>query len=338
MSPTHPDALIVCSRTSFELQFDAAIQAKLATVVQLGEPLWTDELDSPRARARLATAEILLTSWGAPTLSPARLAAAPRLRAVFHCAGSVRALVSDEVWRRDILITSAADVNAIPVAEFTLAAVIFAGKRVPYIATQARQFSTGWGHIDGLGDLSNYGRTVGVVGFSRIGRRVVELLRVLDGTRCLVADPYADADEVAAAGARLLPLPAVVAAAEILSLHAPETAETRHLIGAEQLRALPDHATLINTARGSLVDTAALERECATGRIHAILDVTDPEPLPADSVLYDLPNVMLTPHLAGSMGSEARRLVWRTIAELRGYLAGETPRTAVAAEHLRISA
>ena len=79
---------------------------------------------------------------------------------------------------------------------------------------------------------------------------------------------------------------------------------------------MPDGATLINTARGVLVDTAALEREASSGRLFAVLDVTDPEPLPASSVLYDLPNVMLTPHIAGSLGSEARRMSEHTLDEL----------------------
>lgn len=338
MSATKPQALVVCSRTTFELQFAPATRAQLASLVTLCNPMWTDELDSAVARSRLATTEIMLTSWGAPPLTAARLAAAPRLRAVFHCAGSVRDLATDEVWRRNIMVTTAATVNAVPVAEFTLAAIVFAGKRVPFIAAQARQFARGWGHIEGLGDLSNYGRTIGIVGFSRVGRRVVELLSILDGARVLVVDPYADPDEVAEAGAVLVPLREALRRCDILSLHAPGIPQTRHMIGAEELGLMSDHATLINTARGSLVDTAALERECASGRIHAILDVTDPEPLPADSVLYELPNVMLTPHLAGSTGSETRRLVDHALDELRRYLAGEPPQAGVTFDDLGISA
>jgi phosphoglycerate dehydrogenase-like enzyme len=143
---------------------------------------------------------------------------------------------------------------------------------------------------------------------------------------------------VAAAGASLVPLREALQRSDILSLHAPELPQTRHMIGAAELRLLPDHATLINTARGSLVDTAALERECATGRIHAILDVTEPEPLPSDSILFDLPNVMLTPHLAGSMGSETQRLVDHALDELRRFLAGQPPRTEVTFDDLGISA
>ena len=117
-----------------------------------------------------------------------------------------------------------------------------------------------------------------------------------------MADPYADPAEVRAAGGSLVPLPELLPRCDVLTLHVPALPATRHLIGAAELALLRDGATVINTARGAVLDTAALESECATGRLDAILDVTDPEPLPASSLLYDLPNVMITPHIAGSLG------------------------------------
>ncbi|MFI0899417.1 hydroxyacid dehydrogenase [Streptomyces sp. NPDC020983] len=330
---TKPHALVAMSRSSFEAHFDQRRLERLASLVTLGDPLWTDDLDSRAARARLAGVEVLLTSWGAPELTPARLAAAPQLRAVLHCAGSVRGLVGEGVWQRGIRVTSAADANAVPVAEYTLAAVIFAGKKAPFLAADERFAYGGWGSVTGYGDLSNFGRTVGVVGFSRIGRRVVELLGLLDGTTCLVADPYADPAEVAAAGAVLLPLDELLPRADVLTLHAPELAETRHLIGAAELALLPDHATVINTARGSLIDDAALAAECAGGRLFAILDVTDPEPLPPDSPLRRLARVMVTPHVAGSLGSEIGRLTDHTLDELERWTAHQPLTAEITAEN-----
>ncbi|MFI1292454.1 hydroxyacid dehydrogenase [Streptomyces sp. NPDC020792] len=329
---TKPHALVVMSRESFDAHFDAARLARLADLVTLGDPVWTDDLDAPAVRARLADVEVMLTSWGAPRLTPERLDAAPTLRAVLHCAGSVRGLVGDDVWRRGIRITSAADTNAIPVAEYTLAAIIFAGKKVPFLAADKRLAYEGWGTVTGYGDLSNFAQTVGIVGFSRIGRRVVELLKVLDGTTCLVADPHADPAEVAAAGATLVDLVDLLPRVDVLSLHAPGLQETRHLIGADQLRLLSDHATIINTARGSLIDSAALAAECASGRLFAILDVTDPEPLPATSPLRRLPQVMVTPHVAGSLGSEIGRLTDHTIDELARWIRRQPLQAEVTAE------
>src|SRR5689334_5288756 len=253
-----PHALLVMDHATYLAHFD---EARLARLRGLVTPSWTDDLDSPIARERLRHAELLLTSWGAPALTADRLDAAPALRAVFHAAGSVRALVTDDLWRRGVRVTSAADANAVPVAEFTLAAVIFAGKKAPFLAADPVAGRRGWGHHAGFGDLWNYRRTVGVVGFSRIGRRVVRLLDCLHGVRRLVADPYADPAEVENAGAALVTVNDLLEQSDVLTLHAPETDGTRGMIGARELALLPDHATVVNTARGSLLDTDALVEE-----------------------------------------------------------------------------
>ncbi len=325
--------MVVMDRRSFDAHFDAKRMKRLADLADIHFPVWTDELDQPETRARLRDTEVLLTSWGAPALTEERLAHAPRLRAVFHCAGSVRGLVSDGVWRRRIRITSAADANAIPVAEYTLAATIFAGKKAPFLASDDQRAYEGWGTVIGYGDLSNFERTVGVVGFSRIGRRVVDLLRILDGTRVLVADPYADPAEVARSGATLVTLDELLPQVDVLSLHAPALEETRHLIGAAQLSALPDYATVINTARGSLVDQDALAAECAAGRLFAILDVVDPEPLPAASPLRNQTHVMITPHIAGSLGTEIGRLTDHALDELARWTADQPLHAEITAAH-----
>ncbi|MGN9843237.1 hydroxyacid dehydrogenase [Nonomuraea sp. H19] len=337
MKDARPQALLVMDPAKFGVQFQEPQLRRLRGLVELAEPILTDELDSAHVRSRLREVEVLVTSWGCPQLTTERLAAAPRLRAIFHCAGTVRTFVTDEVWRRGILVTNAADENAIPVAEFTLAAIVFAGKKAPFLAQDARKHRDDWSYSTRRGELSNRGRTIGVVGFSRTGRRVVERLRTLD-VDVLVADPYADPAEVAAVGGRLVSLPELLPRCDVLTLHVPALPSTRHLIGAPELALLRDGTTVINTARGAVLDTAALERECATGRLDAMLDVTDPEPLPADSLLYDLPNVMITPHIAGSLGSETRRMSESALDELERYLSGQPPRAAVTADEFVVSA
>jgi phosphoglycerate dehydrogenase-like enzyme len=323
-----PEALVVMDRGSFQSQFDHVRLERLGDLVAAADPVWVDELDSPAARSRLGSAEVLLTSWGAPTLTSERLAAAPALRAVFHSAGSVRPIVSSSVWSRGIRVTSAARANAIPVAEYTLAAIIFAGKKAPFLARDPNA-ATSVRDPARYGHLSNYRRTIGIVGFSQVGRRVVDLLGCLDTAECLVADPYAAADEVARAGATLLDLRHMLPRSEILSLHAPALATTRHMIGAAELALLPDHATVINTARGSLIDMDALAAECGSGRLFAMLDVTDPEPLPPGHPLRAMPNVVITPHIAGSLGTEALRLSDLTLDELSRWIADEPLHTEV---------
>lgn len=320
--PARPRALAVMASDAYAMLFDQARRDRLATLADLGGIPHVSDIDDPALEATLAEVEVLVTSWGAPTLDARRLARMPRLRAVFHAAGSVREHVSDEFWERGILITSAADANAVPVAEFTLAAILLAGKRaLVHLRTPAAQRNE-WQNLLRHAHVGNLGRTVGVVGFSRTGRRVVDLLRPFEGIDVLVADPFADPAAVEAAGARLVPLGSLLPLVDVLSLHVPALPSTRHMIGAVQLAALRDGATVINTARGSLVDHDALLAECRTGRIDAILDVTEPEPLPLGSELLQLTNVAVTPHLAGSLGTETRRLADAALDELEAYIGG----------------
>lgn len=315
-------ALLLMTQDTYVDQFDDRRLGRLRSLVKLTEPSRVDDLDE-LGEAALAKVEVLLTGWGAPPLTAERLALLPQLRAVVHCAGSVRQLVSPRLWERAIRVSSAAEVNAIPVAEFTFAAVVMAGKKAPFLAADARTHRSDWTYRTGRGELGNLGLTVGVIGYSRIGRRVVHMLQQLADMTCLVADPYANPTEIAAAGGELVPLNDLLARVDVLSIHAPDLPSTHHLVGGLELALLRDHATVINTARGALIDTAALEIECASGRLNAILDVTDPEPLPATSVLYDLPNVMITPHVAGSLGGEIRRMTDTALDELERLVRGD---------------
>ncbi|WP_240675293.1 hydroxyacid dehydrogenase [Cellulomonas endophytica] len=333
-----PHVLLAMDAPTFALQFRGPELARLADLAELGDPVWTPELDSPSARRRLATTEVLVTSWGAPALTPERLGAAPQLRAVLHAAGSVRGIVGAEVYRRGVVVSTAAEANAVPVAEYTLAAIIMAGKKAPFLAAQGRTAPVTWAQVVGREDLSNRGRTVVVVGFSRIGRRVVELLRLLDTAAVLVVDPYADPVAVRAAGGEPAELEAALRRADVLTLHAPALPETRHMIGARELALLPPGATLVNTARGTLVDHDALLAACASGRVDAILDVTDPEPLPAGAPLLDLPNVLVTPHVAGSLGAEARRMSEHVLDELEAFAQGRPLATPLTVDATAVSA
>lgn len=280
-----------------------------------------DLADPPLARA-LFGAEVLVTGWGCPLLDTRVLDAAPRLRAVLHAAGSVKGFVTPEVWRRGITVSSAAGANAVPVAEYTLAMILLAGKDV-FAFRDALRTHRAFPYGDIVPGIGNYGRRVGVIGASRIGRRVIDLLRPHD-VQVTLADPYVDEADAAALDVGLLPLDDLLRGSDIVTVHAPKTPRTRHLLGPRELALMPDGAVLINTARGSLVDHEALVAELTTGRLSAILDVTDPEPLPSDSPLFDLPNAFITPHLAGSQGNEVARL-GRTVAEEAGCLAAGVP-------------
>ncbi|MFI8193583.1 hydroxyacid dehydrogenase [Streptomyces sp. NPDC085946] len=322
-----PQALFAMTAAHVPRLFPPEVLARLRESVRIDPAQVAEDFRDPRITGTLARAEILVTGWGCPRLDAAALDAAPRLRAVLHAAGSVKGFATPEVWRRGIVVSSAAAANALPVAEYTLAMILLAGKGVLAARERLRaeRPSAGWGIVPGIG---NNGRRVGVVGASRIGRRVLELLRPFD-LRPALTDPYVDRAQAAALGVPLLPLDELLRTCDIVTLHAPATDETRRLIGRRELSLMPDGAVLINTARGALVDHDALVRELRTGRLGAVLDVTDPEPLPADSPLYDLPNAFVTPHLAGSQGNELARLGRTAAEEAARLLRGEEMEHAV---------
>ncbi|MFE4635353.1 hydroxyacid dehydrogenase [Streptomyces sp. NPDC056773] len=271
--------------------------------------------------ARLREAEVLLTGWGCPPLTERALELLPALRAVVHTAGSVKGLMTEAAWRRGLTVTSAAEANARPVAEYTVAAIVFANKRVLTTARAYRETRAQLNPLKLYPGIGNYGRTVGVIGASRIGRLVIELLRSYD-VHVLVHDPYLDGDEARALGVEPVHLDELMGRSDVVTVHAPQTPETHHLIDTRRLALMRDGATLINTARGTLVDTGALTAELVSGRLHAVLDVTHPDVLPAGSPLYDLPNVLLTPHIAGSLGNELGRLAACAAGELERYARG----------------
>lgn len=279
-----------------------------------------DGLDGPAADAALGAAEVLVTGWGTPRIDLAVLDRAPKLRTIVHSAGTVKTFLSDDVFARGIQVSSAADANAIPVAEYTYAAIVFGAKRVTRFAHQLRT-SHAARILDDIPPIGTNGITLGIVGASRIGRRVITLARGLTAT-ILVHDPYLTGAEAAALGVRQVDLDTLCAEADVVSVHAPDTPATRLLLDQRRFGLMRDGTVLINTARGALVDTAALTAELVAGRLDAILDVTDPEPLPADSPLYELPNVLLTPHVAGALGNEVYRLGDAAVAELERLAAG----------------
>jgi len=332
-----PETMLVMGEHTLSTQFGAAEHARLAASASLGDPIAATELHSPPVQARLAAVEVLITSWGCPPLDSDVLRHAPRLRAVLHAAGSVRGHVGQAVFDRGILVTAAADANAKPVARYTLAAILWAVKKVPFLAAEARSHRDDWAYRQQHGELGAASPTIVLVGFSRVGRRVARLLQLADVTGVLVVDPFADPAAVAATGAELVTLADALPRADVLSLHAPDLPATRHMIGKAELAALPPGATLINTARGRLVDHTALEKACLAG-LHAILDVTDPEPLPRSSVLYELPNVVITPHVAGSLGGETREMAASALTELERYAAGLPALAAVTAESMELQA
>lgn len=313
-----PHAVLAMSRAAKSDLFSAPeLVDRLTQLVDIDPDLVVDDLSA----ADLADVEVLITGWGCPPIDESVLAQAPNLRAVVHTAGTVKEIVSAACWERGITVASATEANAVPVAEYTLAAILLAQKRVLQMADTYRDRRSLVHWTAEFPHAGNYRRTVGIVGASRIGRRVLGLLAPFD-FEVLLSDPFVSVAEATSIGARLVELDELLELSDTVSLHAPSLPETANMIDRDGLRRLRDGATLINTARGSLVDHDALVDELSTGRLYAVLDVTTPEVLPPSSPLYELPNVLLTPHIAGSIGGELERLATRALDELHRFTRG----------------
>lgn len=303
--------------------FPASLREELHRTVELLDERPLQSLQDAPAR-HLERAEVLITSWGAVCVDAAVLARAPKLRGVFHAAGSIKSVVGDAAWRAGLDVTSAVQVGAGPVIDYTVAMVTLSAHRALPLA---RAYSRS-GFPSVRGRRGRYGLKIGVVGASAIGRGVIERL-IADGWDVAVYDPVVDPALIRAMGAGQVELDELCRESDILTLHAPSLPDTWRMIDARRLALLPDGATLINTARGALVDHDALRAECVSGRLDAVLDVTDPEPLANDDVLLRLPNVICTPHAAGVQGSEIGAMGAFVLDEVRRYAAGEPLRGAV---------
>lgn len=340
------------------LLMPAGLQHQMFTPEQLARLEELARIDTSRTVAELAAAgdadlaevEVAITGWGSPMIDAQALARMPRLRAVVHTAGTVRFVVSEAVWERgDVLVTSATEANAVPVAEFALAQILLAGKRTLQQEAAYRRErlgaapggeavpggggdagSTGGSVVnavhrarDSVQRVGTYGAVVGLIGASRIGCLVAEHLRGFD-LEVLISDPYVSAEEIARLGAQKVELPELFSRSDVVSLHAPDVPATQGMVSAQLLALMPDGATFLNTARPALVDVDALRTECVSGRIAAVLDVHDD--LAPDDPLWEVPTVSITPHIAGSQGNELHRMGEAALEEVCRLVAGEPPR------------
>ncbi|ANN21632.1 hydroxyacid dehydrogenase [Amycolatopsis orientalis] len=296
--------------------------AELGRVCDLVADPVLDDFTTPEALDVLRDVELLVTGWGCAPLDAAALAAAPRLRAIVHTAGSVHGHVTGECWDRGIEVASAASANALPVAEYTVSMILLTGKRVFESARDYRKTRDREDWLSTPSDVGNFGRTVGILSASLIGRRVIELLRPFD-LRVLLHDPYVTDADVGELGVERVGLGELFARGDVVSVHTPLLPETRGLVSRELLTSMRPDAVLINTARGAVVDQDALADVTADGRIRAVLDVTEPEVLPRDHPLWTIETVLITPHLAGSQGNEWRRLADLAVAEVTRWVSGE---------------
>ena len=277
----------------------------------------------------------------AETFTREMIEASPGLKIIArHGVGTdnvdIPAASENGVW-----VTSTPGSNSNAVAEHVFALLLSFTRQV--VPAANRVLAGTW--AEGRGDLVGFelsGRTLGIVGFGAIGKSVAAIARGF-GMRVLASDPIAKAADVAAAGADLVELDTLYDGADIITLHAPLLPSTRHMIGARELGLMKSTAVVLNTSRGGLIDEDALVTALTNGTLAgAALDVLEAEsidmkdPLSQNRVpLHEMPNLLVTPHIAGQTQEAFQEAGTRSWSEVRAVLAGESPAFPVNANDLR---
>ena len=272
----------------------------IALAESLGEIVWNEtdhQLTAEEVAARIGDCDTYITAWGSPRLDQTILDAAPRLRLLTHLCGTVVPFVSDEMWDRDIRVLSGNRFFAESVAEGTLAYMLAALRDIPAYSHRLhdeRKWKKSTDLNQGLA-----GKRIGIVSYGAIARHLVRILSVFRVKLYVYDITPLPEEDVARYHLTQASLEEIFSDCDIITVHTPLFDATHHLIGRELLSRIREGTLFLNTSRGAVIDQKALEEELATGRFRAVLDVYEQEPPPQDCPLFDLPNVLMMPHMGG---------------------------------------
>lgn len=315
--------LYVLDRPIYELVYGSEVQQAIARHVDMIAPPQTRDSIAEHPEL-LADAEVLFSGWGGLALDERFFELAQNLQAVFHAGGAPR--LPENAARRGVVITSAQHANSIPVAEYTLATIVLSLKHGWHLIHRTREQQT---FPERNGAPGCYRRTVGIIGLGTISRLLLRLLEPFE-LDVIAYDPYVTQADAAALNIELVSLEEIFSVSDVVTLHAPQNPETEGMVTGSHLASMRRGATFINTSRGAIVrENELIETASARPDLQFVLDVTDPEPPIVGSALYRLPNVVLTPHIAGSAGGECRRMGDFLVEELERFIAGQPLRWAV---------
>lgn len=298
----------------------------IALAELLGEVVWNGKnvhLTHEEIAESIGDSDVYMTGWGSPRLDARILDSAPKLKLLVHLCGTVVPFVSDEMWERGVRVISGNDFFAESVAEGTIGYMLTALRDIPKYSTRLKnekKWKTAADTNRGL-----LGKSVGIVSYGAIARHLVRMLqpfRVNIKIYDIKPLPEADKEKYRLTEASL---EEIFSTCDIVTVHTPLNDQTHHLIGEDLLALLPEDALFVNTSRGAIVDQAALERQLAFGRFRALLDVYEKEPLPAESPLYALDNVILMPHMGGPTVDLRRDITKALLSEAYDFLENGTP-------------
>jgi len=281
--------------------------------------------------AKLVEVEVIFATWGMIRFEDRHFRAMPRLKAVFYAAGNVKAFAQPLV-DRGVILVSAWEANAIPVAEMCLSQILLSLRG--YFRAVRRYRDVKSPDAKAFHRTGINGETVGMIGMGKIGTRLRRLLADYP-LRVIAHDPFLTPERAKALDVERVSLEEVFARSLVLCNHIPDLTTTRGVLTAKHFRAMRDGATFINTGRGAQVVEADLATVLAERPdMTALVDVTWPEPPAKDSVLWTLPNLVISPHIGGTIGDEVVRLADLVIAEYEAWAAGRGLTQQVTAEVL----
>ncbi|HHV97801.1 MAG TPA: hydroxyacid dehydrogenase [Clostridiaceae bacterium] len=289
------------------------------------EKLFTEE----ELRDRLEGKDVCITGWGNPKFTEKVLEKAKDLKIVAHTGGTVAPIVSDYLYDMGVKVISGNLYYAESVAEGVIAYILAALRDIPYYANMMKE--GGWKkpdyYIEGLLD-----HTVGLVGFGTITRFVINMLKPFR-VKIKVFSKHLKEEDMQKYGIEKASLEEIFSTCKIISIHSAQRPDTYHMINKRLLEMIPDGALLVNTARGSIIDEEALIEELSKGRFKAILDVFEQEPLPDDSKLRKMDNVILIPHMAGPTVDRRRYVTLGLIEDINAYFKGEPMKNEISKEY-----
>lgn len=268
------------------------------------------------ADSRFRETEVIFSTWGMPAFTEEEIQASlPSLKAVFYGAGTVQQFARPFL-NCGVRVFSAWAANAVPVAEYTAAQILLANKgffaTMGYTDRAAAKKEIA--HFPG-----NYGVKVGIIGAGMIGRLVIGKLKEYC-LEVLVFDPFLPEDKAKALGVTKVSLETLFAQCQVVSNHLANNEQTKGMLKGVHFASMLPYATFLNTGRGAqVVEQELVQVLIARPDLTAILDVTFPEPPVEGSPLYTLPNCILTPHIAGSLGNEVRRMGAYMMAEYDNF-------------------
>jgi phosphoglycerate dehydrogenase-like enzyme len=316
-----PNLIVCAGQDLFDSFFPPKLKKRLSRLFR-----W--ELDESRdmhgLQKKLARAEALITTWDSPHFPEDVLQLAPNLRMIAHCGGEVKSRFALPLFDQ-LTITNAPEPMARATAEMGATLLAYCARNIDFYRDAMRARSNRIYddlHLHGNQE-SLVGREVAMLGFGRIGRALVNLMRGFE-LKWLVHDPYAPKSLAKEYPVRFVNLQSLLPRAHLLVLTAALTDETRGILNREHLARLPNGAAIINIARGGLLDLDALTREVKRKRLRCAIDVTDPlEPLPVGHPIRTLPGAIVTPHIAASNRRVREQIADIVMDDLGSFFAGD---------------